>query len=128
MPKWDEYKTHARERGALALELFVVESMPSEKGPSIPEVLPDHLSYQRDMENAGKLAFAGPLSDLTGELMEGTGMIVYRAKSLDEARTLADDDPMHKTGARTYVIRRWLINEGSLTLSVGLSTRSVTVR
>lgn len=127
MPKWEEYKAHARERGALALELFVVESTPSEEGPAVPAVLPDHLAYQREMEIAGHLAFAGPLSDLTGEVMEGTGMIVYRAESLEAARILAEGDPMHKRGARTYVIRRWLINEGSLSLSVGLSTSTVTL-
>ncbi len=125
MPKWDEYKAHARERGSLALELFVLESTPSDQGPAVPDVLPDHLAYQKTMEEAGKLAFAGPLSDLSGEEMEGTGMIVYRAESLAAARALADNDPMHKTGARTYVIRKWLINEGSLTVSVGLSTAKV---
>ena len=35
---------------------------------------------------------------------------------------LAEDDPMHKSGARSFVLRRWMINEGSFTLSVGLST------
>ncbi len=125
MPKWDEYKAHARERGSLALELFVLESTPSDQGPAVPDVLTDHLAYQKTMEEAGKLAFAGPLSDLSGEEMEGTGMIVYRAESLAAARALADNDPMHKTGARTYVIRKWLINEGSLTVSVGLSTAKV---
>lgn len=128
MPRWEEYKARARERGALALELFVVESTPSDGGPPVPEVLSDHLAYQRDLEISGNLAFAGPLSDITGELMEGTGMIVYRAESLEDARALADGDPMHKTGARSYVIRRWLINEGNLSLSVGLSTKSVTLR
>lgn len=125
MPKWDDYKSQARERGALALELYVVESTPCEGGPAVPDVLPDHLAYQRQLEIAGKLAFAGPLSDATGELMQGTGMIVYRADSADEARDLAANDPMHLRGARTFSLRRWLINEGSIQLSVGLSTKSV---
>ena len=65
------------------------------------------------------------MSDITGELMQGTGMIVYRAASMDEARSIADADPMHTSGARTYVLRKWLINEGSLSLNVGLSTNEV---
>lgn len=125
MPTWDEYKSHAKSRGALALELYVVESTPSEDGPPVPDVLPDHLDYQKRMEIAGKLAFAGPLSDTTGTQMQGTGMIVYRADSLEEARSIAEADPMHATGARTFTLRRWLINEGSIQLSVGLSTKSV---
>jgi len=125
MPTWKEYKSHAQERGALALELYAVESTPSEDGPPVPEVLPDHLAYQKALEIAGNLAFAGPLSDDTGELMQGTGLIIYRADSLAQARALAEGDPMHKTGARRFRLRRWLINEGSLQLSVGLSTNTV---
>ena len=71
------------------------------------------------------MAFAGPLSDATGEHMMGTGLIVYRADSLEAARALAEADPMHARAVREFTIRRWLINEGSLTLSVGLSTGKV---
>ena len=77
------------------------------------------------MEKAGTLAFAGPLSDLTGELMQGTGLIVYRAESMEQAKQIANSDPMHKSGARTYTLRKWLINEGSFSLNVGLSTNHV---
>ena len=127
MPNWRDYKTTAKERGALALELYVVQSRPTDDGPPVPEVLPDHLAYQREMEAAGKLAFAGPLSDESGELMEGEGLIIYRAGSLEEARNMAEDDPMHKTGTRSFTIRRWLVNEGSFSLTVGLSTKSVSL-
>ncbi len=126
MPSWSEYKAAARERGALALELFVVNSVPA-KPEALKAVLPDHLAYQARLEAEGKLAFAGPVSDPSGERMDGEGMIVYRAASLEEARALADADPMHSTGTRSYTIRRWLINEGSLTLSVGLSGKTVSM-
>ncbi|MEO9527274.1 YciI family protein [Roseibium sp.] len=125
MPKWTDYKRAARERGALALELFVVTSVTASPDADIPGTLPDHLAYQADLEAAGKLAFAGPLSDATGEEIQGDGLIVYRAASLAEARALAEEDPMHKRGVRTFTLRRWLVNEGSLTVSVGLSTRKV---
>jgi len=121
MPKWADYKRIARERGALALELYIVNSTPAGPEADLPGTLPDHLAYQAELEAAGKLAFAGPVSDSSGEEMMGEGMIVYRAGSMEEARVLADDDPMHRRGVRTYTLRRWLINEGSFTLSVGLS-------
>lgn len=124
MPAWDEYKSIAKSRGALALELFVVESTP-EKGPEALQAnLPDHLAYQAKMEETGHLVLAGPLSDDTGEQINGAGMILYRAGDMDAARAIADADPMHATGTRSYRIRKWLINEGSLTISVGLSTGS----
>ena len=128
MVAWAEYKAQAKSRGALALELFVAHSTPVGAPEDIKAALPDHLAYQAGLERAGSLAFAGPMSDETGQEMQGMGLIVYRADSLEAARALAEGDPMHKTGARSYVLRRWMINEGSLTVQVGLSTGGVALR
>jgi len=123
MPKWQEYKRIAKERGALALELYVVNTKPVGPDANIPGTLPDHHAYQAELEAAGSLAFAGPVSDETGEEMLGEGMIIYRAASLEAARALADGDPMHARGVRTYTLRRWMLNEGSFTLTIGLSAK-----
>ncbi|MEO0745073.1 MAG: YciI family protein [Pseudomonadota bacterium] len=128
MVAWAEYKAQAKSRGALALELFVAHSTPAKAPEDVKAALPDHLAYQAELERAGSLAFAGPMSDETGQDMQGMGLIIYRADSLEAARALADGDPMHKTGARSYVLRRWMINEGSLTLQVGLSTGGTVLR
>jgi uncharacterized protein len=122
MPPWEAYKQEAKARGALALELFVVSSTPAGPPEAVRAVLSEHLAYQRQLEGSGHLAFAGPVSDSSGELMEGAGLIVYRAATMVDARALADADPMHVAGARSYTLCRWLVNEGSLNLSVGLST------
>ena len=125
MPAWNDYKAEAKSRGALAMELFVVRSKPTGDMALVKATLPDHLAYQKQMEAAGALFLAGPISDATGEQMEAEGMIIYRAADMDAARKLADGDPMHAVGARSYDIRKWLINEGSLNLSVSLSSQSV---
>lgn len=125
MPEWDVYRKEARSRGALALELYAVESTPTGEGPALPAVLPDHLAYQRQLESSGALFLAGPLSDDTGTQIEGAGLIIYRAESLPAARALAEADPMHARGTRRYRLRRWMVNEGSLTLGIGLSTARV---
>lgn len=125
MPKWTDYKRIAKERGALALELYVVNTIPAGPDVDLPGTLPDHLAYQAKLEQEGKLAFAGPVSDPSGKNLNGEGMIIYRANTLEEAHVLAEQDPMHKNGVRTFTIRRWLINEGSFTLSVGLSGNKV---
>lgn len=124
MPPWDEYKATAKSRGALAMELYVVQSTPVDPA-RLPEVLPDHLAYQKDMEAHGVLVMAGPVSDETGTQMQGAGMIVYRAESLDAARLIADADPMHREGVRAFTIRKWLVNEGSLSFTLSLSSQSV---
>ncbi len=127
MPAWSDYKREAKERGSLALELFVVRTVPVKSPEELRATLPDHLAYQAKQEAAGKLAFAGPVSDASGELMQGEGLIVYRAASIEEARHIADGDPMHVAGVREYDLRRWLVNEGSLTLEVGLSGQRVSL-
>ena len=125
MPTWNEYKESAKARGSLAMELYVVESTPGANANAVREHLADHLAYQSKQESEGALVLAGPLSDDSGELMEGAGLIVYRAKSLDAARALADADPMHTSGARTYRLRRWLVNEGRMNIELSLSTQSL---
>ncbi len=127
MVAWADYKAEAKSRGALALELYVAISTPAKEPQDVKASLPDHLAYQAKLERTGSLAFAGPMSDESGAHMQGIGMIVYRAESLDAARALAEGDPMHQSGARTFVLRRWMINEGSFSVSVGLSTKQVTL-
>ena len=51
----------------------------------------------------------------------GEGMVIIRANSLAEAKQVAANDPMHKSGARTYRVRPWLMNEGSFTVKVTYS-------
>ena len=128
MPLWSEYKQEARERGALAFELFVVESTAAAPPEKIKATLPAHLAYQKQQEEAGTLFLAGPLSDDTGEHMKASGMIVYRAESMEQAREIASNDPMHKEGCRTFTLRKWLINEGSLSFGIHLSAQSVSVK
>mgnify|MGYP001828185939 FL=1 len=125
MPNWNEYAAEARARGALAHELHVVLSTPAGDPAKVKDTLPEHLAYQAELEAQGALFLAGPVSDETGELMQGIGLIIYSAASFDEARALAEADPMHAQGARSFVLRRWLINEGSLSLSVALSAQTV---
>lgn len=125
MPKWEEYKQAAQERGSLALELYMVVSTP-EKGPEdLQAQLPAHLAYQAEQEEKGALVMAGPLSDATGELMQGTGLIIYRAESLEAANRITAADPMHSSGTRSYEIKRWLVNEGSFQIDLKLSAQKV---
>ncbi|MEO1225398.1 MAG: YciI family protein [Pseudomonadota bacterium] len=126
MSKWEDYSNHARSKGVLAKELFMVRSIPAVPLDQLAEQLPPHLAYQKKLEDEGTLVFAGPLSDPSAQEWSGEGLIIYRARSIDEARRVADSDPMHAKGLRTYELRAWLLNEGSLNLSLSLSTQKLT--
>lgn len=125
MPAWNDYKAEAKSRGALAQELYMVISTPAGDPAKVKETLPDHLAYQAEQEAIGALFLAGPLSDESGDEMQGKGLIIYRAASLEDARAITEADPMHTSGARSFEIRRWLVNEGSMTLSINLAAQSV---
>lgn len=125
MADWNEYKAASKNRGSLAMEVFVIESTPAGDPELVKQTLPDHLAYQAEQEQAGTLMFAGPLSDESGENMYGSGMIIYKTDSLEMAKSITEKDPMHSRGARVYKIRRWLINEGSLQIDIKLSAQSV---
>ena len=127
MPLWSEYKAHSQERGSLAFELFVVNTQPAGDMELVKATLPDHLAYIGSLETAGSLFLAGPVSDETGEHMQAAGMVILRAASMEEARKLADGDPMHSTGARTYTLKKWLVNEGRLNVSVSLGTQGASL-
>ena len=121
MPAWEEYKKIAKERGALAFELYVVETTPIGTPEDLQRVLPDHIAYQQTLEASGALFMAGPTSDPTGELVQGSGLIVYRAASLSEAQAFAEADPMHKENVRSFSVRKWLVNEAHADLKPGIA-------
>ena len=127
MPAWNDYKAHAIERGSLAKELYMVRSKPGSDPSRIPEILPEHLAFQAEQEANGNLFLAGPLSDESGDNMLGEGLIIYRAESLEAAKAITEQDPFHAKGIRTFEIRRWMVNEGSLTLKVSLSSQKVEI-
>jgi uncharacterized protein len=64
---------------------------------------------------------AGPLWTEDDQYFEGDGMLIYRAASVEEATAIAQGDPMHTSGSRTFKIRPWLLNDGSITIRVTLS-------
>ena len=86
------------------------------------ERVEEHLKGQERLEREGIMVAAGPNWTDDEQYWEGEGMFVIRASSIEEARKIADDDIMHREGAREYRVRPWMINEGSLTFTLGMAT------
>jgi uncharacterized protein len=68
---------------------------------------------------------AGPLAGEDGTRVGG--MVIIRAESFSAARAIADSDPYHKNGLRTYTLTRWTVNEGSYGIRVNYSDQTVTI-
>jgi hypothetical protein len=50
-----------------------------------------------------------------------------RAASRAEAIAIAERDPMHRSGARRFTVRPWMINEGTMTVRLDLSSQKFTI-
>jgi uncharacterized protein YciI len=105
----------------LRKQLYVVFTKPTNGMGPVMEVLKEHLDFQIDLERRGIMFGAGPFWNDAEDAWEGEGMVIIRATSLAEAKAIAASDPMHKAGARSFTVRPWLLNEGSVTVKVSYS-------
>ena len=106
---------------ALKLQLYAVFTKPTKGLGPVLEVLERHLAFQVDLERRGIMFGAGPFFADNEEDWEGEGMVIIRAGSLAEAKAIAATDPMHSSGARSFTVRPWLLNEGTLTIKLSYS-------
>lgn len=113
-------------RNYLGKELYVIFTVPNATREEMMPVMPDHLARQVELEEQGILFAAGPMFEEAGQAPV-RGMVIIRANSFEEARAIADEDPFHKAGLRTYTLDRWVVNEGSYTVNVKYSDQSMTL-
>jgi uncharacterized protein YciI len=113
---WADGIAVSEERGLLAKRLYLVIAEPTGGKEPILANLDDHLAYQNKLEEEGIMFAAGPLADDAEQEWRGSGMFIYRAESRAEAVKLAEADPMHASGARSFTVRPWLLNEGTFSV------------
>ena len=109
----------------LGKEMYLVITRPV-RSPQIAERLADHLAHQVELEKRGMLFAAGPLYP-RGSTAPEAGMFILRANSFEEAEQIADSDPLHQAGLRTYTLQKWRMNEGRITISVDFSDQSMQI-
>lgn len=105
----------------LQKQLYVINTTPTNGLGPVMENIAEHLEFQVKIEQDGIMFAAGPLWADDEETWNGEGMVIIRAANLAEARKIAETDPMHASGARTFTVRPWLVNEGGFTLRVTFS-------
>lgn len=65
------------------------------------KVRPRHLAYLADWRRQHKVIMAGPFVDGSG------GLVIWSADTPDEARQLAQEDPVVASGARELTLIEW---------------------
>ncbi len=118
---WKDIVERCETMGVLAKKLYVVFTSPAEGLGKVMENLEEHLAYQHQIEQNGIMFAAGPFATDDEANWQGEGMVIIRANTLAEAEQVAAADPMHSSGARTFRVRPWLMNEGSFTVRVTYS-------
>ena len=124
---WNDIVERCEGIGVLAKKLYVVFTSPAEGLGKVMENIEEHLAYQHEIEQKGIMFAAGPFSNDDESLWQGEGMVIIRANSHAEAEQIAANDPMHKSGARTFRVRPWLMNEGNFTVRVTYSDQKLAV-
>ena len=106
--------------------LYVITTVPCVPLEEMRKHLPAHIDRQVELEKAGIMFGAGPVFNEGSEVPDA-GMIIVRADSFDHAREIADGDPMHKNGVRSYTIQRWRMNEGSFNVTISYSDQKAAI-
>ena len=105
----------------LKKRLYVIWSEVIEGAGDRMAVVEDHFRYMMAMEERGAIFAAGPVVDEATGDPAGPALIVVRAASSADAAAIADQDPYHARGFRSYRILPWQVNEGSFDLRVNFS-------
>jgi uncharacterized protein YciI len=108
----------------LCKDLYVVFTTPTNGLGPVMENLDKHLEFQIHLEKTGVMFGAGPFFADNESDWNGEGMVIIRANSLADAQQIAAKDPMHQCGARSFKVRPWLLNEGTITIQLNYSDRS----
>jgi uncharacterized protein len=118
---WQQLVDFSTTHDLLAMQMYVLFSEPTNGLQPVLDNLDEHIKYQTKLEQDGIMFGAGPFASTDEQNWDGAGMFIYRAANRDAAARLADSDPMHIAGARSYTMRRWMLNEGTLSVRLRFS-------
>ncbi len=121
---WEEMIAKCEDMGLLAKRLFVVFTTPTNGLGPVMEKLEEHLKFQGELEAKGIMFGAGPFPNDDEVNWGGEGMVIIRADSKADAEKIAASDPMHASGARSFKVRPWLLNEGKVTVELTYSNKA----
>jgi uncharacterized protein YciI len=104
-------------------QTYVLMMRPNPEAPPIESrdlLRIEHHEYLLDLERRGILFAAGPFAD-RGEKPSGSGMIVIRAPSCEEATRIGHEEPYTRNRLRLMDVIPWQRNEGTLKLELRLA-------
>jgi uncharacterized protein YciI len=123
-PKVTKADVLEKSEGMLQKHLYVVFTSPTNGIGPVLDNIKEHLDFQISLEERGIMFGAGPFWEDNERDWLGHGMVIIRADNLEHAKQIAAEDPMHASGARSFTVKPWLMNEGTLTIKLRYSDGS----
>lgn len=111
----------------MGAELYFYITLPEVPFEQIVDVLPAHMDFVHTIEDGGIMVMGGQITPDGLADAGGRGLIVIRAGSFEEARAIADRDPMHVSGVRSYQLYKWNVNEGVTNITLKFSDQSFVI-
>ena len=121
MPPEFDARTKALIARMWGRKLWVVMSRGS--GQSLVPHLAEHLDYLIALEAEGKIFASGPMN-VPGS---GDGMTILKVETEEEARAIAQADPLVAKAGRTFTVHPWTVNEGQMTVTVSFSRMALSL-
>ena len=84
---------------------YLVMSQPVAAREQIMAKIDEHLSWMRGQHTASNVLFSGPTAD------RSLGIYVITAGTREEAQSIADTDPFHALGLRSYEMLDWEVHQ-----------------
>jgi uncharacterized protein YciI len=111
----------------LQKQLYAIFTTPVNGIGPVLENMEDHLAFQVELEKKGVTFAAGPMWSDDEQSWTGDGLVIVRAASREAAIGIAESDPMHQRGARSFTVRPWMINEGTITVRFDNSSQEFSI-
>jgi len=92
------------------------------------ELLPAHLQWAVQCEQRGELFASGPFIDANRQAGAPGGMSIFRAGSIDEVERILSGDPFISQGVYTAEIKKWMLMEGGMSVTVSFSKQTYQLR
>lgn len=103
-----------RRMTSLRKQLFIALQYPVGSQQAMMDCIADHLRFMQDHED--QVFLSGPL--LRDGATIGDGLTILKTDDEAEARAFMDQEPLVKAGLRRYELRRWRIQEGTMTVTI----------
>ena len=91
-------------------------------------LLEPHLRWAINAEQRGELFLSGPFLEAGAKPGAMGGMSIVRAASAEEAEKILSEDPFIRENVYSVSIKKWMLMEGGITVTVRLSDQKYLLR